>query len=496
MPITDNAVYLQISKLTQVALAFIASIFLARTLGPTGVGQYTTALTFAVLMQGLTSFGLEDLTLARGPLVGGSSSAAYRLYAYAIRIRLLGVILLLCLGGVVLFTNYRLPFDQIPPLDVVWALCYAALNSFATLGAVIQYSQLRAVRPAFLDGVWSVLVTASYGLLVAMGQLNVQRALAATVVAQLSVDLGYLWVLKSVILYSGTKNDGVPSVFRPRDALMFWLNGLLSIGVAKNSDILAMGLARANASAIGLYNAAYNLVQTTGQMLLLGTGNLMYVGMGRKYANSTGPERAADWEATVVGSCLLSLPLLIFTLFFASPTLLLLYGPEFQSAAVPAVILAAFLIGIRVAGGGGSQALLFLAGRQMAVLVIRTLGVTVNIVLDILLYKALRVPGVSIASGGCGVAISIAEHHYGRRVAPIRYPVGATLRLAVPFGLAGLGSSLLFADTRPLIDVLCGSTIMTVVGTFLLFISRPLKASHLPDDLPRRMRQMLLAMSR
>ncbi len=480
MSVGRSAIQLQASKITQTVLAFAASLILARELGPHGTGIYASVLALAVIVQGVASFGFEDLVLARGPRNGGDTPLALGLYRLTLRVRIWATLLLVAVGAGILASGIGDPFGSGETLTFASAFFYAGLNGIATLGATVQAARLKPGVSAALDTCWSLLVTASYGVLAAVGQLSVETALVATTLAQVVIDLGYMAMLFG-LMRSKHRKSLRRKIFSQRDSFTFWLNGLLSIGVGKTTDVLAIRGAGAGATDIGLYNSAFNAFQTASQALLQGIGTISYVGFGRAFSREHPDETAAAWRTTVVVAVIVSAPVLMLTAIFSGRILDLLYGPPFAEADSSLTILAACGLASRIIGGGSNQAMLFLAERQYSVLTVRGTMVTINVFLDILLYKQFGLIGVAYASGLCGVAVAGIEFYLSRRIAPIRIPIVTAAKITAPYLVSGLLVRYTFKGDSA-ISTLSGLALSAILGSSLLVLIRPIAQLDLTVD--------------
>lgn len=480
-----NALQIQIAKMAQIGSALIASMLLARAVGPTGLGEYALALALAVLLQGLFSFGFEDLVLARGPRAGGDTPDALSLYRQALRGRVAAAAALLTVAGAsfVLLGDAAFGFSTSSVVPLIFA--YAALNGVATLGAAVQACRRRAGGTSALDATWAVLVTATYGVLFYSGELTTERALLALVAAQALVTIGY-----AVILLPLVRSEARGARFSGREASVFWANGLLSIGVGKTSDVLAMRAAGAPKSDVGLFNAAFSANLTASSVLVQGAGTMAYVGLGSVFGRQDRSAIADAWRTAVALTAFLSFPLI--ALCVAAPGLVLsvLFGPEFDGAQWPLVALSLLTVVARTTGGGANQALLFLSERQGLVVRIRLACVFANIVLDVVAYQLFGLVGVAIASGVTGVLISIVEFRFAREGIPLRVPWGLGVRCLVPYLVPAFLGNLLVGTPDGLIAQLALGAGVLIVGTVLLPAAKPLAGVALPSGIPSGVRRL------
>jgi O-antigen/teichoic acid export membrane protein len=480
--IARSALQLQASKLLLIILALVSSIVLARAAGPAAFGGYALLMAFAVVLQGATSLGFEDLTLARGPLYGGDSPKARALYRRVLRMRALAISVLTLLAIPPLVNLTPDPLSATTNLAIGCAILYAGFNSFATLGAVVQAARVRPGPTAVLDAAWALGVALSFAALAVVNNLNATTALLATVGWQASVNIGYLIILMPLMRAKANHKD---QPFTMRESLMFWLNGLLSIGVGKNSDVLAMQIAGASASPIGRYSAAYNANLTASQVLLQGTGTMLYVDMGRVFSRGEAGAIANSWRIATVFGALFSVPFIMYCMLFPQAVMLVIYGRAYTVGASALVALAATTAMSRLLGGGCNQSLLFLSGRQSQVLAIRCTCVFLNIIFDIVVYPIAGIVGVACVSGGSGLAIVLLEYLLCRRIAPLKVPWLETTKVALPYAVACVIGRIFLGPGSTNATAVASIGFVFSLGTLLMALTRPLRRSDLPMTAPR-----------
>jgi O-antigen/teichoic acid export membrane protein len=492
---------LQISRMMIAALSLLTGAIIARELGAAGLGQYGALLALAVFIQSVGSVGFEDLVLAAAPKAGAESGASIELYRKTLQLRIVFFALMSLLGLVVgLLNSSSSTFSSSSALG--FALVYAGANGIATLGSIIQAARADALRASVLDAVWAGAVAAGCGLLGAAGALTVEGAIALTSTVQVIVSCVYVWDLRVVLFGSSdrTSAHGVEVLFKARALMMFWLNGLLSFGAGKNVDVLVIGLFGATAQDIGLYSAAFALYVMASQLPMQGIGTMLYVGLGRTYAAGSRSKIALAWRSTVVISIFMTIPCMIFVGAFADSLLGAFYGSDLVEAAPILLLLAAFGVFARIGGGGSNQAILFLESRTHSVLYTRMGFVSLNIILDVLLYKLIGIEGVAVATGVCGLLISITEYLLCRRDLPLQTPWWSGLSISGLFVCSAL-----VAAQVPLsgfwLKSLSFGVLFLSLGCILILLVKPLLKrdfEFITSSMERdaRMRRVLALVSR
>lgn len=458
-------------------------MLLGRAVGPSGLGEYALALALAVVVQGVVSFGFEDLVLARGPRAGGDSEQARAIYRLALRIRWSVGVALLALGVSVWAAVSKPHFGFASVYTLPFVFMYAGLNGMATLGAAVQACRRLAGLSSAIDAAWAFAVVMAYAALYWHEELTTARALLVLVAAQAVASLAYTMLLRRLIAGRATIAFGFG------ESAVFWLNGMLSIGVGKTSDVLAMRLAGASKSSVGLFNAAFAANQTASTVLVQGAGTMAYVGLGSVYESGDKERTAAAWRGAVVVAMLLSFPLLAICLAFPTAVLGLLYGPGFEDAAPALVALASLMVLARITGGGANQSMLFLAERQALVVKIRIACVAINLVLDVVAYQLAGILGVALASGFCGVLISVVEFKYARDKIPLVIPWGVGALCLLPFLVPAAIISALLPDSMGLLGQFGACFVAFAVGGLSFPLWRPLRSVELPESTPAKLRR-------
>jgi O-antigen/teichoic acid export membrane protein len=482
-----NAVQLQSARVVQMACALGASVILARAAGPQGLGLYSLVLAMAVIAQGLFSLGLEDLLLARAPRAGSrdGSSESYAIYRQAllVRLRTAGA---LCVCGLLVAVTLRdrEVFGSEHGLALGLALIYAGLNSVATLGAVVQATRVRAGTSAAIDSLWAAGVAVVFFVLAVAGILDATSAVAAICAVQLVANLAYFQVMRDLIVGPAVGKQAI----RASEAAVFWLNGLLSIGFSKNSDVVAMQVAGAPNRHIGLFSAAYNANQTVSQIVTQGAGTMFYVGLGAVYSRGDAREINTAWRLTVTGAMFLAAPAITFCLVFPTTVITAIYGSAFAPAAGVLTWLAFFAILNRFVGGGSNQALLFLAERQVSVLVVRTVFVVINVVADVVAYRVSGLTGVAIASGATAAGTCAAELWLCSRTHRLRLPLMTCLKIFLPWLACFIVARAVLPSSAGLGLELVAGAVAATAAVLLLALIKPLPDADLPGSIPHRLR--------
>lgn len=479
----------QIAKIAQSALALVTSLLVARSLGPTGVGVYATALAGAGLIQVTLSLGLEDFVLVRVPwlVARGRPQQALDVAAAAARVRSTVAIALVATAALLV----ALKGSSLGPAGLSWsitslAIAYAGLNGMATFGAAVRAARFHALWPAILDTCWYFAVSVGIAVMVILGQLTAFRALLLIVVAQALVVVGYVVADRDIHRRRRYKT----SALSVSVASVLWANTVLGYGVGKSLDLLIIRMAGKSFATVGQYNAAFNVFALGSTLLIAAIGTFAQVGLAGALGSQDEERIARSWRRVVLVIALITFPALGFLVIRARDVLQVMYGDDFTGGAAALIILAGTAIPIRALGGGSSQGVLYAQGRQRSSLKVRMCTVTLNAVGALVGLQFLGIAGVALATGGCGILTTFLEYRAACRVTRLPLPMEGTTRLLVGTTVACLAVNWIpriSAATE--VSVVVHGLIFLLIFTGLQTLLKPLGDDvELLANLPRPIR--------
>lgn len=331
-PITRGWAIVFSGSMARLALGLVASVLIARSLGPAGFGVYAVLAAASGIAGAFADAGLSDAAVKRIASVWPENPTEAELRARAFFwMRLAAAGLVFCAG-----TLLSGPLSRLLGLqqgETLLVLALAGVLATAASGAVTTVLQ----APGHFGRVTLVMLTNAVltallaGVLALSGQLTIVTALlalgAGTSVASFAAGLYLLpdgWALKPPRLDALRKEGGALLRF----GLWLWLGGMLAM-LAAQLDLLLVNR-WLDAATVGAYGLALNLaskVEVVNQSLytvLLPAASALRGGPAEKRYLRTG---------TIRGLIVCALLLPLFPL--AEGIIVLLYGPAYAPAAFP-----------------------------------------------------------------------------------------------------------------------------------------------------------------
>lgn len=459
-----NTFFSSVGVYTEYALGMLASILIARHLGPDGFGAYSAviwlvALGIAMVNSGTASAAIKFVAELRG---GDREVLVPALLAYLRRAQRLFLLVVIVAGVATLYFGR----EHFAPELEHWVLI------------------------AFL--VVTVPLRAGYmfNLGVAKGYENFRAtALVALVAAPLNVVLVFVaaWWMEgseelllavftasSVVFYLMSRQQLATMVPRPavRVALpaellarvrrhMLYSAMTVTVGFIAASEVEVMFLnLNGLPDAAGIFKVAYQL-STGAAALVPGVfGALMLPMMA--HALSRGREIAGRrFSRSTSYLLLLSAPLMAFGVVFCNDLIAVLYGDRYADAGwVFAVCLVSFSL---MTSAQGASSLLISADRQRAVLLVVTGCAVLKVLLDAVLIARFGLNGAAAAYVTVTLVDTVAIVWLAMRTSGAAPEWGRLLRIAAAAALAGLAAWPLHAQLAPVAAVLAGAVVLAAV---------------------------------
>jgi len=330
MQLGQTSVIYYFSKLSASLLGFVATVYIARTLGPGPLGIYQTALGLAAWLAILGNIGISNAVMKR--VSEGTDQGAYTAASAAIVFSLFVVVA----AGILFFREQVAEYVEYP------AAVFIVLFLLVSLVNRLIGSLLEGLHLVHLSGILSTVRTA--------GRAIAQIALIATGLGTVSLFVGHLVGYFAVIgigTYFLVRQ--LPSFQRPKRrhftrltdfAKFSWLGSLQS-RMFSYTDILVLGVF-VSSGLIGVYAAAWNIAH----FLILFSGTLrttLFPEMSEisTQENPQAVSRIVEQSLTFGG--LFLIPGLFGGLLLGE-RILRIYGPEFpQGAAVLTILIIANL---------------------------------------------------------------------------------------------------------------------------------------------------------
>jgi O-antigen/teichoic acid export membrane protein len=369
------------TRATLLLLGTVASVVVARVLGPAGRGQYAFVVAVAAIAIALGHASIEQAQV----FLVSTGRSVRRLAANAVAIGLslgTGVAALLVLSSAVLGYPSEDIRRDLPMLLALAAVPVSMVVLYANGLLVLEGRTDLLNRGALLAGIAQVLVL---GLFAATGRLTVTVVVAAWL---LNAALPLLVSLPS--LRPRRQDLSWPLARRELATGMRYHGGLASLYLMLRVDILILA-ALTDDAAVGLYALAVGLIELTN----IAADAVATVVLRRQTTSSL--DDAALLTARVVGVTVVLAGAAAAALAAISPLLVpLVYGRPF-SGAVPALLALApgvlALAATRSAGG-----YLVRLDRPWLVTSFAGSALAVNVALNLALIPTLGIVGAGIAS--------------------------------------------------------------------------------------------------
>jgi len=373
-----------------VALGFLTSIVLARSLGPEGYGIVAYVLSWVAVLSAVTGLGVERIVVREVSAAAerGVPSIARGLVGETSRVTaLVGAVSVLLASGIVYLLELppilTLAFWVALPLAILEPLSRLRMAALQGLGRVLlgQVPEL-LVRPG--------LMLAGITLAWALGPDPLSPAVAVGI-SLLSALLG--WALGDQLLRAALKGSA-SSAPPPWISLAAPLLLVQILHVVTNrADIIILGMFRPAAD-VGVFNVAARLAELLG-MALIATNFVLAPRLSRAWTRGDLTTAQHLLTRATRGVALVSL-LMAAALGVMGPWILVLYGSDFAGAFPPLLI----LVGGRLASAvfGSLGIVLVTAGREGALLAGVAAGAATNLLLNFLLIPSYGAMGAAVAT--------------------------------------------------------------------------------------------------
>ena len=381
----SNSLWLLLDKFIRLLLALTVGAWVARHLGPTAFGELAYAITFIALFQGISNLGLDGIVvrdLARNP------NEAAEILGTTFRLRLVAG--LLCwLAAIVLIWILR-PGDSrtlqliaiigaslvLQSTDTVdlWFQCQGK-NHKTVISKLISYALANSIRIVFIaldTPLWTYALAALLdAAFLAVALANTYRKFPTTPSWSISKQRS-----KELLIQSWP----------------FMLSGLAALIYMRIDQLMIRELL--GETQLGLYSAAL----TPSQLW-----NVIPVTLAIALAPHIARKKLENHQAYMQTIFLIfrifsitAVVIIIFTTFFSSKIIHLLYGPNYSEAA--SVLSIHIFSNIFIFLGVGQSLWLINEGLGKLTLYRTTLGVITSIIGNIILIPRIGIQGSAIAS--------------------------------------------------------------------------------------------------
>jgi O-antigen/teichoic acid export membrane protein len=424
---------------------FFFQLVITRLLPVDEKGIYELILTPANFAVYLAALGLESAASVYVPRALVESGAAE---ASAVALRLL-VVRILAVAAVAagiiwglpalaqLLTATGLPWLADPARQLVSPVLsahrlvmatYVVCTGLANLLGALLTALLRTRLVFFLGGLAQLLsVGAAY---VVVGPLH---GAAGGALLALSLPAGVLSVAYVVALARalGTRRAGMgPHVLRGMLSfgLTVWLADLANGSLVKLLAVYQLGLVVSHAD-IAFFGVAFEMGHSASFLLVAGLGGVGLAIMAAAYAGRQMEHLTIAWRSIAKVQVVLAVPLVAFCIPNAQAIVVTLYKAPYAAAGPLLGLFLVFNGLVRLAGGGASEAVLYVLGRQRWVVGARWVSLGVLGVGDALLIPTFGVAGALLAVGIAQAGVEFFELALAQRWLTARYPVGFVVKV-------------------------------------------------------------------
>lgn len=369
------------------ALSKVASlafyVVLARELGTAGFGTFTYSLSLGLMLMSVAGLGIDDLIVRDG---ARDRSREPRLLVDALTAKAVtGGLALLLAVAIAIFVDT--PGEAGGAAIVLLALAALVEQIVSSVGSVLEgRERFAAVNVAVVAQRWLTALAGVCAVLLGAGVL-------AACVSYLAGALVALVTVTLALRRAGVGRLPPPSRESARAlalmSLPIGVSGMFTVVLFRVDATMLAALQ--DTSAVGLYGAAYRLLETTLTVSFAAVGALAPM-LARLSLSE--PSRLRELYQTACKALLaLLLPVGAGFVLFAAPIVELLYGPEYREAVLALRLLggAAALYGLSYL----STYVLISVDRQRLIPLITGVGALLNILLNLVAIPLYSLDGAA-----------------------------------------------------------------------------------------------------
>ena len=396
--IAYNVLVSSVSKILSTILALVAIGFITRYLGAGGFGNYATVLAFLAFFSAIADLGLNSVSTREISRPGANESRIMgNIFAFRISISLL---VLFLSPAIVWFFPYP---TEVKQAIMIVAASFLFSSSYQVLNGVFQ-KNLAMDKVAFAELIGKI----------------VQVLL---IILAIHLKLGFLWIISSllfcmivnfILVYSLSKKY---ISFKLEFDWQYWKNFLRQsypIGIAAcitfiyfKIDTIMLSVMKTSAE-VGLYNAAYKVIENISFFPAMIVG-LIFPIMSqnifsdrKKFADVSNKTYKIFWILTV--------PLVVGTLFLSEGIISLIGGREFLEAA-PALRILVFALAF-IFFGNFLNAILIAGNKQKKMLLIATIAAVFNFTANLFFISRYSYLGAAIVSLATEILVVAGAYYF------------------------------------------------------------------------------------
>lgn len=450
---TVDVVVQIVARILNLALGVVVTFILARALGSSDFGVWSTLFAACQIVGSFGELGLTQVTVSRA--AADPEREPWWLGAlFLLRLFVVIPITLVCLAAVLIIA----PSAHAQVAGVLIA-CVALAGAPSVIGAVFQLRVRNDISMALLTLNSIVWAAAVVGVALLSGGIVVFAG------AFLFTTL-FTSVLTVIVALRFTKVHlrGTRKLWRPllRVGVGVGIAGIFVTGYVKLDQILVFELAGSREA--GLYGAAYRLLDQV-QFIPISVMTTLFPLIAAAYA--TGKDRVKNLlQASAEYLSMALFPILAFTIVAAEPIMKLLFGPQFAAAAPALPVLAGAFVSISFGYLVGNMVVILELQRRFAIYA--ALGLVLNATLNVLLipsYGFLAAAWVTLLTEVTVMSLSARIVLRGLRMKPRLERLMRTLAAAA---LMGLGTWLARIAGVPLAGLAAIAALIYFPGLLIL----------------------------
>lgn len=397
-------------------VSFILPLYIARTIGVSGLGLYATITSLWLIFESLSYFGLDQM------LVRDVAREPEQAPALWLNASLVGLVSSIVFGATMVGTAYLLHY----PVEVTQSI-------YVVAGFVLVFDTLSTVAESIVKG----LERMEFVLFVRFPANVIRVALSIFALSQGAGLVAVFWIsglfqmllllgFSVLILYwykkAGTLRQHLqfswPLCRRLARTAMVFVGISLFGAIFGNVDVILLSKLQ-NEHAVGIYDAASKVVQM-GKMLSPALMLAVYPTLARAFARS-----AAHLERLVLQFLklllIVLLPVALLVWVFAKEIIFLLYEDSFVEAVASLRILI-WILPLFFANNLLFRAMLA-SNNEKITLKVAGINAMVNVILNIILIPSLGALGTCIAAVVTVVVALIQNSYYlNRKVCSVNLP--------------------------------------------------------------------------
>lgn len=465
-----NAIWMGASSLAGRMIRAGLVIYVARVLGTAGYGVYSYALGISGFFAVFSDIGINGILTREGSR-NKSSLPAYIATSTVIKVALvcISASVLLIVAPIMTKIPQALPLI---PLAAVLLISDSLRDFTSSITRAQEKMEIEAGISIFTN-----LAITGLGIAILFVRPSAGMLMTSYTLGSIIGTVGAYWILRRYFVHPirHFRLDLLKPILV--EAFPFAFMGLLS-GLMLNSDTVMLGW-MTDAKALGLYSAAQRPIQ----ILYIVPGMLsgaVFPVMAR-LAIEQGDRFRRVLEQVMVSSFVLAIPIVVGGIALGHSIVLLLFGEQYQGAAVSFLILLTTIL-LNFPGGLLGNGI-FAHNQQKNFLIYMAIGALGNIVFNFLLIPRWGIEGSSVATVISQVLSTgfmwwkMKKIRYFEVIPKLKKIVLASLLMgAVVFGLHVAGSPVL-------VNIAVG---VGVYFAFLLILREPVLTHLSPVDLIRQ----------